>query len=84
MNILWIVQGLWVGNAPIASIITGDMEHIEEQRHQSERIELFSAGFCAHVSGDERGEVFDNLLQRERVPMLTMAQEAGHKMREVR
>lgn len=78
------MQGRWVGNAPVASIITGDEEHIAEQRQQSERIELFAAGFCAHMKGDERGEVFDNLLQQERVPVLTLAQEAGERMQEAR
>eukprot|EP00892_Ulva_mutabilis_P000231 jgi/Ulvmu1/10208/UM060_0008.1 len=63
-------------------MIVDDHEHIDEHRQQSDHIDLFAAGFCAYMKGDERGEVFDNLLQQERVPVLAMAQSDGRKMQE--
>lgn len=78
------MQGAWVGNAPTALIVTGDPGHISDQQREAERTDLFAAGYRAHVSGDERGDVFEDLLQKHRTPMMEAEQKRNCSMRKVR
>lgn len=78
------MQGAWIGNAPVALIVTGDDgHHIADQRKESERIELFATGYRAYVSGDERGEVFESLLKQQQAPMLEAEQKRNRRLRKV-
>lgn len=79
-------QGPWIGNAPVALIVAGDdgHHHIADQRKESERIELFATGYRAHISGDERGEVFENLLKQQKAPLLEAEKKRNRRLRKVR
>lgn len=72
-----------MGNAPIALLVTGDTGHIEDQQKESERIELFAAGYRAYMSGDERAEVFADLLHKRRAPLVGSEESRNTRLRKV-